>query len=77
MTITGSQVKAARRLLRWTQDQLAVEVRVSPATIGHFESGRRQPSALIVIVIRRVLEAAGIEFSNGGEPGVKLRKGPG
>jgi hypothetical protein len=26
--------------------------------------------------IRRALEAAGVEFTNGDAPGVKLRKGP-
>jgi predicted transcriptional regulator len=50
-----------------------VEVRVSPSTIGHFESGRRQPAARIVNVIKQTLEAAGIEFANEGELGVKLR----
>ena len=44
MTITGLEARAARQLLGWTQDELAVEARLSPSTIGHFESGRRQPS---------------------------------
>jgi DNA-binding XRE family transcriptional regulator len=74
MTITGPQVKAARLLLGWTQDKLAVEVRVSPATIGHFESGRRQPSALIANAIKRTIEAVGVEFDNDECSGVRLRK---
>jgi hypothetical protein len=32
MTITGQQVKAARAVLDWTQDKLAVEIRVSPSS---------------------------------------------
>ena len=48
MTITGQQVKAARQLLRWTQDTLAAQVRVSPTTIAHFENGKRPPSMLII-----------------------------
>jgi transcriptional regulator with XRE-family HTH domain len=50
MTITGQQVKAARLLLGWTQEKLAVEVRVTPSTIalatGNGDlaaSGRRSP----------------------------------
>jgi transcriptional regulator with XRE-family HTH domain len=74
MTITGAQLKAARQLLGWTQDKLAVEARLSPSTIGHFESGRRQPAALIVDMIKCALEDAGVEFTNGSEPGMKLRK---
>jgi DNA-binding XRE family transcriptional regulator len=73
--ITGQQVKGARRLLRWTQDALAAEVRVSPTTIAHFEAGRRQPSLLTVSTLQRALEEAGVEFVE-GEPGAKLRVKP-
>jgi ribosome-binding protein aMBF1 (putative translation factor) len=74
MTITGQQVKAARRLIGWTQDSLAVEIRVSPTCISNFEMGKRRPSVLIVSVIQRALEAAGVEFVE-GEPGVILKRG--
>jgi transcriptional regulator with XRE-family HTH domain len=74
MTITPDQAKDARRLLAWTQDQLAAEVRVSQATISDFERGRKQPPVLVLSTMQRALEAAGVEFTNGGEPGVKLRK---
>ncbi len=73
MAITGQQVKAARLLLGWTQDRLAVETRVSPTAISNFETGRRRPSVLIVSTLQRTLEAAGVDFVGGG-PGVKLRK---
>jgi len=53
MTITGQQVKAAREPLRWTQDTLAAQVRVSPSTIAHFEKDKRVPSVLIVSTIKR------------------------
>ena len=74
MTITGEQVKAARRLLGWTQDTLAVETRVSPTIISHLETGRRRVAVLSVSVIQRALEEAGVEFTNGDRPGVKLKK---
>ena len=75
MTITGQQVKAARQLLRWTQDTLAAQVRISPTTIGHFENGKRPPSMLMISTIQRALERAGVEFVD-GEPGVKLKAKP-
>jgi transcriptional regulator with XRE-family HTH domain len=74
MTITAAQLKAARQLLGWSQSQLAAEARVSPTSVSHYESERRRPSPGIVSAIQRALEAAGVEFLNGGEPRVKLRK---
>jgi transcriptional regulator with XRE-family HTH domain len=74
MTITPDQARAARRLVAWTQDQLAAEVRVSQATVSDFERGRKRPPVLVLSTMQRALEAAGVEFTNGGELGVKLRK---
>jgi transcriptional regulator with XRE-family HTH domain len=75
MTITGPQVRAARLLLGWTQDKLAVETRVSPSSISHFETGRRRVAVLSVSTLQRALEEAGVEFFE-GEPGAKLRVKP-
>jgi transcriptional regulator with XRE-family HTH domain len=71
--ITGEQVKAARGLLSWSQLALALEANVDQSTVWKFEAGKSRPSALIASTIRRALEAAGVEFTNGGEPGVKLK----
>jgi transcriptional regulator with XRE-family HTH domain len=75
MRITAGQVRAGRLLLGWQQKELASLVRVSKTTLSHFETGRRRPSVAIVSEIRFVLERAGVVFTNGGEAGVKLRKG--
>jgi transcriptional regulator with XRE-family HTH domain len=74
MTITGSQVKAARKLLGWTLLDLGYRARVSEPTISTFEGASRAIRPDNVQAIRRVLEAAGVIFTNGGEPGVQLRK---
>jgi transcriptional regulator with XRE-family HTH domain len=71
--ITGEQVKVARKLLGWSQQVLAGHVGVSEAVISSFERGRRVASEWIFREIRAALEAAGVEFTNGGEPGVKLK----
>jgi transcriptional regulator with XRE-family HTH domain len=67
-------VKAARELLGWTLLGLGYRARVSDPTISAFEGSRRpiRPDKLQAIVA--VLEDAGVELTNGGEPGVKLRK---
>jgi transcriptional regulator with XRE-family HTH domain len=40
VTVTAGQLKVARQLLGWNQEQLAVEARVSPSTVSQFEAGR-------------------------------------
>jgi len=72
------QVKAARSLLAWSQNDLAKASGISEPTIKRLESedgelgGRAETSD----AIRAALESAGVEFiaENGGGPGVRLRK---
>jgi hypothetical protein len=45
---------------------------ISEGTIRTFEDGYR-PTDRKINTIQRALEAAGVEFTNGGEPGVKLK----
>src|ERR1700677_4007933 len=71
--ISIRQIKAARALLGWSQEDLASKSGVSYPTIARLESadgelgGRDDTAAKIISAI----EAAGVEFTNGGEPGVK------
>jgi hypothetical protein len=53
---------------------LANVSRVSRTNIVAFENRQKLPRYNTVDAIRRALEAAGAEFTNGGEPGVRLRK---
>jgi transcriptional regulator with XRE-family HTH domain len=71
--ITGEQVRAARKLLGWSQMALALEAHVEQSTVTNFETGKSRPSVLIVSTIKRILEAAGVEFTDGGRPEVKMR----
>ena len=74
--ITPSQCRAARGLLDWTQQELADRARVGIVTVRQFEAGLNEPRRATLEVIKRALEAAGIEFiqENGGGPGVRLQK---
>ena len=47
---------------------------VSRNVIIDFEKGRRVPNRNNLAAIQRVLEEAGVEFTNGDAPGVRLRK---
>jgi predicted transcriptional regulator len=78
LKVSIRQIKAARALLAWSQEQLAAAADVSIPTIkrleaqdgplgGRSETGKKMISAL---------ETAGVEFldANNGGPGVRLRK---
>jgi transcriptional regulator with XRE-family HTH domain len=76
LKVSVRQIKAARMLLDWSQDRLAEAASVGIATIKRLEAqdnglgGRDDTVGKIV----GALEAAGVEFTNGGQPGVRLRK---
>lgn len=72
--MTPAQCRAARALLDWSQDVLAGNASVSVTTLRNFERGATVPVANNLAAIQRALEAAGVEFTNGDEPGVKLAK---
>jgi transcriptional regulator with XRE-family HTH domain len=59
------------------QSDLAEAASISRNVIVDFEKGRRVPTRNNMAAIQRALEAAGVEFTNGNSPGVKLhtRKG--
>ena len=76
--LAGSQIRAARALVRWTVDDLAREAALGRNTILRAEvaDGQTSLTAANDLAIRRALEAAGVEFidEDGGGPGVRLRK---
>ena len=73
--MTSELLRAARALLRWQQRDLAAASAVSLATIKRLEAmgGVLIAHASTVTALRRALEAAGIEFTNGNQPGVRLK----
>jgi transcriptional regulator with XRE-family HTH domain len=72
--MTPEQCRAARGLKDWSQTKLAAEARVGESTVRNFEAGRSVPVANNLAAIQRALEAAGVAFTNGDQPGVKLRR---
>jgi transcriptional regulator with XRE-family HTH domain len=77
--VSVRQVKAARAMLGWSQDELATRSAISYPTVARLEAedgelGGRSDTA---DKIQRALELAGVIFvaENGDGPGVRLRKG--
>ena len=64
--ITPAQVKAARALLAWSQQELAAAARVSQSTVADFERAARTPVPNNAMAIREALEGKGIQFTAGG-----------
>jgi transcriptional regulator with XRE-family HTH domain len=78
LKVSIRQIKAARALLHWSQEQLAAAAKISVPTIKRLEAqdgplgGRSETGNKIGAALQR----AGIEFidENGGGPGVRLKK---
>ena len=72
VTINGVQCRGARAMLGWSRPRLAREAKVAERTVIDFERGARNPQASTLDAIQRALEAGGVRFTNGDEPGVKI-----
>lgn len=77
MAISSAQCRAARALLRWSQDELHRRSKVAQRTIADFERDARTPFGRTLSDIREALEAGGVVFlaeddREGG--GVRLKK---
>jgi len=69
--MTPTQCKMARVALGWSARDLAQRARVGVNTVKRFESGK-PANVSTVTLIEQAFEAAGIEFTNGEAPGVRL-----
>lgn len=65
-TMTPSQVKAGRALLRWSQAELAGRAGIATSTLADFERGQRSPVPNNLETIRAALEEAGVSLPAGG-----------
>jgi len=81
--MTPDQMKVARTLLGWSLIRLSARSGTSAQLVSTFEKTGRIVSMNIpgrpvpidaLAAVRDTLEAAGIEFTNGDAPGVRMRK---
>jgi|BarGraIncu00222A_1022003.scaffolds.fasta_scaffold93498_3 transcriptional regulator with XRE-family HTH domain len=74
--MTAEQLRAARAMLRMDQATLAATAGVSVETVKRLEGmqGSLTDTRVATLnALRKALEAAGVEFTNGGQPGVRLK----
>ena len=81
MIIHAEQIRAARSLLGWSQDELAKRASVGQMTVKRFEAGAGPVSGTIgtLVRIQSALEHAGIQFiaaDEFGSVGVRLVQKP-
>lgn len=76
MKISGRQLAAARSLLGWSQEHLALAADVTRHTIKHWENEHHLPRQSTIDRVREAIEARGVEFLNGGAPGVRFKPKP-
>jgi transcriptional regulator with XRE-family HTH domain len=74
--MNSAQCRAARALLKWTQDDLAAKSGSSAVTIRNFENDRSAPQKGTLLLIKQTFENSGVEFipGNGGGVGVRFGK---
>ncbi len=72
--ISIAQLRAARGLLGWSAARLAKAADLPLRSLKRYETedGLEIPEKELD-AMRRVLEAAGVEFLNGGQPGVQIK----
>ncbi len=71
--ITAAQCRMARAALRWDIQELATRASIGRMTVSRFEAEQGTPTRATLRLIRDAFEAAGVVFTDGDEPGVRLR----
>jgi transcriptional regulator with XRE-family HTH domain len=71
--VTPAQCRAARRLLKWSQDDLATMASVSLLTVWNLENEKFKTRPATLAAIWAALKAAGVYFTYEGEVQVSLK----
>ena len=74
--VSKRQIKAARALLGWTQEELATKARISAVSVKRIETRRAELYSSGFSTVRRILlafEASGIEFEVEAQGGLVVR----
>jgi transcriptional regulator with XRE-family HTH domain len=74
MTMTPAQCRTARMLAGISQAELAGVAAVPATLITDYETGVGMPEPGDLEAIQSALEWAGVEFTNGGQRGVRLKE---
>ncbi len=72
--MSPGQLWDARILLCWSRDKLAEVTEIPVEAVIDLERADRPINDFYQSALRVVLEAAGVEFTNGAAPGARLRR---
>ena len=70
--MTGAQIRAARGFLDWSVRDLGKKARVHFNTIHAIERGKSIGKPATMAAIRKALEKAGVQFTNGKRQGIRV-----
>jgi len=73
--LSTSPAPACRALVVWSRHQLAVASGVPKRRPARFASGDSAPQRRTLSEVHATLESAGVAFTNGAAPGIRLRRG--
>jgi len=78
MRVTSEQIRAARAMLRWERTTLADRAKTPLAIVQQVEDNPQLVGVdrATIDALQRALEAAGVEFLNDGQPGVRMKGAP-
>jgi transcriptional regulator with XRE-family HTH domain len=71
--MTGAQIRAARGFLDWSVRDLGKKSKVHFNTIHAIERGKSIGKPETMAAIRKAIEKAGVQFTSGKRPGVRLK----
>ncbi len=71
--VTPRQIRAARALLGWSQQELADRAIVSVNALARLESGRVDSRLSTLAAVQKTLAKAGVEFLPADEKGEGVR----
>ena len=72
--VKPAQIKMARAALDWSLEDLGKAAGLNRNIVSNFETGKFAGDPDTLHKMKRALEKAGIEFTNGDAPGVRLKK---
>ena len=78
-SMTPAQCRAARALLRWSQEDLARTAEINAVTLRNYENEKTTAQRASISVMRQAFETAGVVFTESDRelgPGVALRRVP-
>ena len=67
------QLRMARAAIRWSVRELAKKAGVAANTVTRIENGANSKQSTMD-KLQQILEAAGVEFTNGDQPGLRVTR---